>query len=260
MRRGWLRSVVFTAAAMFAVIGLPASVLASTSDEPAAPSCDLPTTSVVAGTPLELSGPTTTSERAGVLARKDTGESREGTASTVSGTWRAVILFSTEDAGHWTIDLSVDGTNCVSPLMVTLPAGVTPAPARLAVDQSDPVETPVVDASTITSSVETAAALLVVLSWIALVIVAIAGLAGATWPGRLHRLIQAAIFIGVLGAFVGAGLVVYFEVSMSHFDTGIPDEQKALLDVAMWVLVAAGSAVGAIAARRVRTGTANHAG
>jgi hypothetical protein len=38
---------------------------------------------------------------------------------------------------------------------------------------------------------------------------------------------------------------------MSHFDSGIPDDQKAVLDLAMVVLLVAGSALGAVAASRV---------
>ena len=126
--------VFFAATVAVLALGIPSAAMASTQTEPAPAACHLPTSAALAGTPFELSGTTTTAEQVGLLARKDTGETREASVATLNGTWRAVIVFGAEDAGQWTVDLVVDGADCVSPLTVTLPAGMVAPPTRAPID------------------------------------------------------------------------------------------------------------------------------
>jgi len=254
--RGLARShrahLSFACLAALAALALPAVALASTFTQPPAVQCELPSTAVVAGTPFEVTGTTTTSERVGLLARKDTGETREASVATLNGTWRAVILFGAEDAGQWTVDLVVDGADCVSPLTVALPAGIVAPPARTPIDEAVAEPPPSgVDRSTVLTAAAVAGGAAVVGSWLVLAVVAAARIAGARPLERrgLRPIVQAATFVGVLGGFFTVGLVVYVG---SHFNDSLRSDEAAVLDLGMWGVVIAGSAVGAIAARRVR--------
>jgi hypothetical protein len=172
----------------------------------------------------------------------------------VAGRWRGVIAFGAGDAGSWTIDVTVDGKDCVSPLTVTLPAGVVAPPTRTPAAVADDVSLPNgIDGGTVRGIAALAAAISVVASWVLLLTVALARVAGRRplRRRRLRRIVQAATFVSVLGAFVFAELFVYFGVSMSHFDTGMSTGETAILDIGLWVAVLAGSVIGTIAARRL---------
>lgn len=233
----------------------PSAVLASTFSEPPLPACNLDRSSAVAGQPFELAGVTSDpDELVGILARKDTGESREGSVAVVAGRWQGVIVFGAADAGSWTIDVTVDGQDCVSPLTVTLPAGVVAPPTRTPDPVADEEPLPSgIDGGTIRGVAALGAAIAVVASWLLLASVALARLAGQRPLRRrpLRRIVQAATFVAVLGAFVFAELFVYFGVSMSHFDTGMSTGEAAILDIGLLVALVAGSVIGTIAARRV---------
>ncbi len=254
--------VFFAATAAVLSLGVPPTAMASTQTEPPTAACHLPTSAAVAGTPFELSGTTTSAERVGLLARKDTGETREASVATLNGTWRAVIVFGAEDAGQWTVDLVVDGADCVSPLTVTLPAGMVAPPTRAPIDETAIEPPPTgVDGSTILTAAAAAGAAAVVGSWLFLSIIAAAQLVGARplQRRRLRAIVQSATFVAVLGGFATVGLVFYVGFQMSHFDTGLPSGEAALLDISMWGVVVAGSAIGVIAARRVGHGAEDHA-
>jgi hypothetical protein len=60
--------------------------------------------------------------------------------------------------------------------------------------------------------------------------------------------------VAILGAFMGIGLFAYLVYSIGHFDTGIPPDQKLLLDVGLWVVGIVGACVGVLAARRLPGG------
>ena len=256
-----IRAFLAVTAAVLA-LGVPSAALASTYPEPGASPCHLPASTVVAGTPFELAGTTASTERVGLLARKDSGETREASVAMLNGTWRGVIVFGAEDAGQWTIDLVVDGAECVSPLTVTLPPGVVAPPPRTTVDDAAG-EPPAsgIDGSTILTAAAVGSAAAIVGSWLFLAIIAATRLGGGRplEHRRLRRIVQGATFVAVLGGFATFGLVVYFGVSMSHFDTGLPSGEAALLDIGMVAAVVAGSAIGAIAARRVGSAATNDA-
>jgi hypothetical protein len=233
----------------------PTPAAASTHSDPPAAACDLPSSTIVAGQSIELSGVTLDpDEMVGMLARKDTGESREGSVAVVNGRWRGVVLFGTADAGSWTIDVTVDGRDCVSPLTVTLPAGAVAPPTRPSVAAT--VEQPSldgVDGGSIRSAAAIGAAGTVLASWILLLIVAV-GLRAGWRPfarPRVRRVVQLGTFVAILGAFASGELVVYVMAAMSHFDTGLPSGQAAILDVGLWVAVVTGCLVGVWAARRL---------
>jgi hypothetical protein len=236
---------------------LPASARASTKPDPSAPGCDLGTSTLMAGTALELSGTSSGSgELVGIMASREGGGYREGNVVEANGTWRAVIQFGAADAGVWAIDLTVDGRDCVSPLTVVLPAGMV-APATLApADETLVAPGSAVDIGTIVAAAAVTGSLIVVGSWLFLVVLFIAAIAGTRPLARrgIRALARVATFIAVLGATLTIGLFFYFGVSMAHFDTGILPEQMAILDLGLAVSVIGGAVLGAIAARRISGG------
>ncbi len=238
------------------LLGMPGAAAASTQSEAPPPACDLPTSTVVAGTPLELSGKVTLSdEGVGLAARSASGAFREGTVALIDDTWRGVIVFGAADAGAWSLEIVVDAKSCVSPLTVILPEGVVVPPTNEARGPEPGDERPQgIDASTIREAFTLGGALAVVASWLFLLIVGLANAAGARPLARrgFGPLARVTTFIGVLGAFVGVGVVVYFGFAMSHFGTGIPPEQVAVLDLMLLGMVVAGSVVGIISAQRLR--------
>jgi hypothetical protein len=58
-----------------------------------------------------------------------------------------------------------------------------------------------------------------------------------------------------MGGFLAVALLADLMVSLSHFDTGTPPDQQALLDAGIWAMAVVGSVVGAVAAVRIRTRT-----
>ncbi len=247
-------------AALVMALGLPTSVFASTSPDPSPSPCALGTSTVIAGTPLELSGSLAgPNDSVSLTAFKDKSDIRDGTVAQLNGSWRGVILFGAADGGSWQIDIVAGDVECMSPITVLLPAGVVAPPTRAPVDDGS-LDQPQsgIDGSTILTVAASAAAALVVASWLVLAITAVLAFGAGARPLRrqpVRWLAQGAAFIGVLGAMVGVGLFVYFADSMSHFDSGIPPDQRALLDIGTWGLAIVGSVVGTIAARRVGKGS-----
>lgn len=242
-----------------ALTGFPAPALASTGTDTPPPPCALGTSTVMAGTPLDLSGTRSTNEAVTAMARRDDGAFLEGTVATLNGTWRAVLLFGAGDAGSWTVDISVDNVNCASPITVILPAGVA-APATQAPEQLQRLGTYAggTDGPSLQTVALVAGVALVGGSWILLLLVALARAIGARpLAGRSSRwIIRGAAFLGVLGGCLAAWLVVDVAVGMSHFDSGIPPDQQVLLAAGFWVALIGGSVLGTLAARRVRPGPA----
>jgi hypothetical protein len=245
--------------ATIVLLGTPVTVFASTDPEPTSPPCDVGTANAVAGTPFEVSGTRKhRDEPVGIIARNAYGDMREGSVALLDDTWRGVLLFGNADGGDWTIDISVDGVNCVSQLTVTLPAGVV-APSRPPRDEPDLVQTTAgIDAATVRTAIVGGAAALVVASWVFLALLGVARLLGGQpfAHRNLRRVASAATFVAVLGAFMGIGLFAYLAYSIGRFDTGIPPEQKVLLDVGLWVVGIVGACVGVLAARRLPGGEA----
>jgi hypothetical protein len=245
-----------------ALLGTPATVLGSTDPEPTPPPCDLETSNAVAGTPFEVSGTRKhQDESVGIVARSAYGDVRDASVALLDDTWRGVLLFGNADGGDWTIEISVDGVACVSRLTVTLPAGVV-APSRPPREEPVLVETSAgIDAGTVRTAVAGGAATLVVASWVFLALLGVARLLGRQpFAHRiLRRVASGATFVAVLGAFMAIGLFAYLVYSIGHFDTGIPPEQKVLLDVGLWVVGVVGAALGVLAARRL-PGAATAAG
>jgi hypothetical protein len=240
--------------ATIVLLGTPVTVLASTDPEPTSPPCDLGTSNAVAGTPFEISGRRKhQDEPVGIMARSAYGDIREGSVALLDDKWRGVLLFGNADGGDWTIDINVDGGNCVSQLTVTLPAGVV-APSRPPEEEPVLVETTTgVDSGTVRTAMAGGAAALVVASWVLLAVLGVARLLGGQPLARrnLRRVASAATFVAILGVFMGIGLFAYLVYSIGRFDTGIPPEQKVLLDVGLWVVGIVGACVGVFVARRL---------
>jgi hypothetical protein len=240
-----------------AILCLPASAAASTQPEASLPPCDIGVSTVVAGTPLELSGTMSIpAEGVAISARSETGEFREGTVATVGDQWHGVIIFGAADSGTWTVEIGVDGARCASRLTVTLPAGVIP-PTRAPVAQTtvEPVASGI-DGDTIRSVAAVGVAAVVVASWILLPLLALSSVLGARPLARRSLLVLArgATFAAVLGGFVTAGLTVYIGIGFSHMSSGIPSDQKAILDMGLWGVVIVGVVAATLAARRVASG------
>jgi hypothetical protein len=234
------------------LLGLPAAVSAGTDTEQTLPPCDLGTATVQAGTPLQLSGKSTTNDAVGVMARRTDGQSREGTVlTTTSGSWRAILLFDASDGGSWTVEIGVDGALCSSALAVTLPAGVVAPPVQA------PDTTPRssgIDASAIKDAAVEVVTGLILLSWAFLLLIGIGRLFGVRLVlGRVMRgILRGAVFTAVLGACLFAWAVAYFMDGMAHFDSGIPAEQQVVLNVIGVGALVVGSLLGTLAALRVR--------
>ena len=238
-----------------AVLMPPAPTSASTNAEPSPPPCALDASTLEAGTPLALSGTRSTGDPVGVMLRRADGESREPVVVTLDQTWRAVLLFGAADGGSWTVEVSVDGASCVSPLTVTLPAGVVAPPSATPAAEPQPDTTArAFDAASFGPAALSAAAAAVVASWVFLALLALVRASGRTAMARrpVRVVARVAIFVAILGAGVAAWAAVYLGVSLGHFDSGIPPEQRTVLDAAFWGVVVLGSVLGTMAALRVR--------
>ena len=96
-------------------------------------------------------------------------------------------------------------------------------------------------------------AILVVASWVCLALVSALAVFGTRPLARrgVLPIVRGATVFGVFGLFMAVALSFYFMVSLSHFDTGIPEEQKQPLAVAVWGAAIAGLVIGGLAARRL---------
>ena len=241
--------------ALTMLLGLPAAVMAGTGPESPLPSCALGTSTLVAGTPLELSGTISTNEAVGVLARRVDGASREGTVAVLNGAWHAVLLFGTADSGSWIVEIGADGANCTSALTVTLPPGVV-APPTLSPIPDQPQDTSVggMDVPTLQAVAARTAVVLIVGSWLFVALIQIVrgfGRRPLVHPW-IRRITRVATFLAILGAALGMWVVGYFFDAMRHFDSGIPASEQLLLDAGFWGAVIVGSVLGTMAALRVR--------
>ena len=246
---------LFLGGALAVLLGLPAAVMASTGPESPLPSCALGTSTLVAGTPLELSGTVSTNAAVGVMARRSDGAFREGTVSVVNGSWHAVLLFGAAHSGSWTVEISADGANCAGALTVTLPPGVVAPPTFPPLgDQAQDMAVGGIDVSTLQAVAARSAVALVVGSWIFLAIIQIIRGFGRRPLGHpwIRRSTRVAAFLAVLGAVLGLWVVVYFFDAIRHFASGIPTGEQVLLDAAGWGAVIVGSVLGTLAASRVR--------
>ena len=241
-------------AGTLALLGSPVSTSASTTSEPPPRPCVLGTSTLEAGTPLSLSGTRSSDEPVGVMAKRTDGKFMDVPVVASEGTWRAVLLFATDDGGSWMVEIVVDGGDCVNPLTVTLPTGVTPPPVLLAgseppLDQSASV----IDWGSIRAVAVLVAVVVIVGSWLFLALLALARVFGARPLARrrLRVIARVAVFAGVLGAGLAIWAFIYFEVGMLYFDPGIPSDQQAVLDRAFWVVLVLGSVLGTLGARRL---------
>jgi hypothetical protein len=253
MRLGWIGGAVL-AVALFA---LPASALASTKPDPSAPDCHLGTATVVAGTPLELSGTTNGSgELVGIMASREGGGYREGNVFMADGRWRAVLEFGVRDAGLWAIDLTVDGRDCVSQVTVVLAAGMVAPPPVASADEDLGGPDRGISEGTILAAAAGTAALVVLASWLFLAALAVASIAGSRPLAhrRLRTVARPAAFVAALGGSLTVGLIVYVGQSMSHFDMGIPPEEVVVLNLGLVGAALVGAVLGVKAARRVPAG------
>lgn len=240
--------------ALAVLLGLPATVMAGTGPESPLPSCALGTSTLVAGTPLELTGTISTNEAVGVMARRVDGASREGTVSVVNGSWHAVLLFGAADSGSWTVEISADGANCTSALTVTLPPGVVAPPTLSPIpDQAQDAAVGGIDVPTLQAVAARTAVVLVLGSWIFLGLIQIVREFGRRPLGHpwVRRITRVATFLAILGAALGMWVVVYFLDAMRHFDSGIPTGEQVLLDAGFWGAVIVGSVLGTLVAVRV---------
>jgi len=207
------------------------------------------------GRPLELSGAFTDIQKpVEISARNGEGALREGNMVMAGTTWRGSLVFRAVDGGPWTLRLVVDGVACESALSVRLPDGVTAPPHETPTTEELLItRPPVITTGGIRTAGALGAAALVVGSWVFLLVVAIIpGFRRRSLAmGKLLALARAAAFVGVLGGFLASYGFVWLVVAIGHFDSAIPDEQEAMLRVGLGATVAAGSWVGAIAARRI---------
>lgn len=235
-------------------LGGPRIAAASTGPDPSPPPCDLPSSTVTAGTPLVLRGPARTeSAMVGVMARSSFGGFREGAVTISDGRWQAILVFGAEDWGSWIVDVAVDGADCVSPLTVTLPAGVVPPP-RHQEAPADPAARPTgPTGSDIAAAVAIAVAIAVLASYATLSVVAIASVLRLRPLRRrgLRSATQIATFVAVLGTGLGTAGFLAVGYSMAHFDTGLSSADVTVIQLAMAAVLVAGSTLGVVAARRV---------
>lgn len=248
--------LLLVGAAVATMIALPATALASTGPETSAPSCAFEISTATAGTPVELSGPISTAD-ASVAISVERADKRihEVTVATINGRWRSVLLFGAADAGLWTIRASIDGAECQSPITVTLPAGVVAPPTQPPEEGASLDEpAPGFDGADLRGLAVEAAAVLVVASWMFLALAGLARILGARPLARrwLRLIAPPATFLAVWGGFMTVALFADFLVSMSHFDTGTPPGDQALLDIGIWGMAVAGAILGTLAALRVR--------
>lgn len=237
------------------LLAMPTSTMASTGPTvppPSVPPCALGASTIVAGTPLAVSGIRTTTDAVGMMAaRVDNRDKREIGVATVGSTWRAVLLFGAADGGSWVIELGVDGATCQSSLEVTLPEGVIAPPTQAPVAEPGPSTGELVG-----ETVRTAASLTVVgavlASWIFMAVYLLSLRSRARTHRGVRVVARIAAFISVIGACYFVAFAIYFFVSISHFDSGIPPDQKALLDGGLWLAGILGSMLGTLAATRIR--------
>jgi hypothetical protein len=247
--------------ALATLIAGPASVLASTSPETPPPPCAFELSTAVAGTPVEISGPISPPDASvEISVERADKRSNQVTVATINGVWRGVLLFGAADAGLWTIHVSIGGADeCQSPITVTLPAGVvappTQPPVTPATDDVQP--TPGFDGTDLRGLAIEAVVVLVVASWIFLALAGLARIVGARPLVRrwLRVIAVPATFLGVWGGLMAIVLIVDIAVSMSHFDTGTPAGDQALIDAGIWVVAVGGAILGTLAALRVRRET-----
>ncbi|MEO8570682.1 MAG: hypothetical protein ABI553_03190 [Chloroflexota bacterium] len=258
------RRLGFFGWAVLAALALPGSVLGATGPDLSSPPppCALGASTIAAGTPLDLSGKVAPPDAfVGVSAHHDKDIREASVASLNDGSWRAVLLFGAADAGVWTVDIHIGETACASPLLVTLPAGMVAPPTQPPVGADE--AGPPVDgqqAATIRDIGVKATVALVVGSWILLLCLALASRARPLAHRGIRLAARAAAFIGILGAFVTVGLFAYFVDSVSHFDTGIPDADAAILTIGIVGLAVIGSILGTLAALRIKGPTTANAG
>jgi len=232
----------------------------ATGPDPAAPPCALGAGVVLAGTPLQLSGTTTSAEPVGVMAKAADGRFLEGTVRQGGGTWSALLTFGAGDAGSWNVEEVVDGTSCVSAISVALPPGVTAPPATVVSNPASAIDQGL-DTEAVGSMLVMAIAILVIGSWLFLVLVAVAHLIGrAPLRGRsTRRLAQGSAVVAVVGAAMFVWFVADVVIGFSHFDSGIPPGEQALLDGGFWLALIGGAVLGLLAARRLGRGSSGAA-
>jgi hypothetical protein len=239
-----------------AACGVAGLVVAGTSRAMAGPPCAIEVATVAAGSPLELSGSMPSSGGlVEIVARNERGYLREGDVRGAGDRWSGAITFRLTDVGPWSIRIVDGATACESPLTVTLPQGATAPPVEAGfVDDTLVPPPPLIDGSRVVTWLATTTVALVLASWLFLAFVAAGAVAGfRPLAGVLRRnLARGAAFIAVLGAVTGAAVFVDFLVSMSHFDTGTPAEEQAVLNAAIGISVVVGAAAGWMAARRIR--------
>jgi hypothetical protein len=241
--------------ALAALLAMPGSTLASTDPETPPPSCDLGTSTLEAGTPLELSGTDSPDQVVGVVARRDDGQSRDVTVTTVNGAWHAVLLFGVADGGSWLVAVGGERSSCASPLTVILPAGVVAPPTpELAQDPASEPPAVAIDGETVWAAVWLIGTASVAGSWIMVVVLAVSrGARRRLLARRSGRLVaRGASFVAVLGGCLAAWLVLDIAVSLSHFDTGPTPGEQRWLDLTLWAAVVGGSVLGTLLARRLR--------
>jgi hypothetical protein len=253
------RGTVVAALVVLVTIGLdPGRMSASTTSEAPPEACTFPVPTAITGSPVELSGLVSTA--GGSVEIEADGPDkrvREATGTTADGAWHAVLVFGAADAGPWTLRVSIEGgPPCQGPMSVVLAQGAVapPTPAEGEEGQQHEATSGDVAAGLRGLAVEAFAGL-VLGSWIFLMVVGLAAMIGARPLSRPRvRMIAApATFLAIVGGFLSVALLTDFMVSLSHFDSGTPPDQQAVLDKAIWAAAAIGTILGAIAAFRIGT-------
>jgi hypothetical protein len=237
------------------MVALPGTSLAAAQPDPSDDPCGLGTAVVIAGRPLRLSGTLTNpQELVAISARNAEGAFREGDVVMTGTSWRASLTFHAGDAGAWIVDLAVDGRDCTTTLGVVLPDGATAPPHETpAAEELLVTRPPAITADGIRAAAVLVAVAAVIGSWLFLGGVAAARVLGLRPLARRGLIVpaRAAAFVAVLGGFAAAYTFVWFGISMSHFDTGIPPGEEALFRIGLVVVLVIGSVAGATAARRL---------
>lgn len=254
-------ALVLSGVVLTTLIARPAPTLASTNPESPPPPCAFGTSTAVAGTSVEISGPISAADASVEIAVEGSDKRiHQATVATIDGRWRSVLLFGAGDAGLWTVHVTINGADaCQSPITVTLPAGVVAPPTEPPVaPAANEVEPPRgFDGADLRGLAVEAVVVLVVGSWIFLALVGVATILGARPLVRpwLRRIVLPATFLAVWGGLMVVVLFVDLAVSMGHFDTGTPPGDQALIDAAIWVAAVGGAILGTLAALRVREKT-----